>query len=201
MKKARTWVALPAIAGLLIAYTTVAQAATGDTVRATGGGWFQPTVLVPPPPPPPPPPPTDPGVEPSALFPTDPFPAAGGNNTKCNFGFVASATDLGNGSWEYEGELSYHDHGKGLRLHSIDVTDVSVTGADAYFKGTAEVTLGNNATSIESFEVHVHDGDTNGTADTFDILLGCTLPDETSPYHRAGSLSGTGGGGKIQTHN
>lgn len=206
MKHVYTWMALSAIASLMILQTTTAQAATGDSRRATGGGWFQPTAVVDTPPTNTPPPPSDPPptFDPSAILPTAAlFPTAGDTNTKCNFGFVASGTVQADGTLgDPEGELSYHDHGIGLRLHSLDVTSVKVDGSDAWFEGTAEVTLGNNTPSDEHFIVHVRDADTTGGCDTFDINLPNYIPSGASAhYHVCGTLDGTNGNGKIQTHN
>jgi hypothetical protein len=200
MKKAHSWVVLPAIAGLLFAHTTTAQAATNNSPRATGGGWFQPTAVVDTPPADNPPPPSDPPptLDPSALL-----PAAGTANTKCNFGFVASGTVQSDGTLgDPEGELSYHDHGIGLRLHSMDITSVTVSGSDASFAGTVEVTFGNNAPCVEAFVVKVHDADGTGGFDTFDINLpNYCVPGGSAHYHVCGTLDGTNGNGKIQTHN
>jgi hypothetical protein len=188
VKNARNWVALPAIAVLLIAQTTVARAATGDTVQTTGGGWIEPVIVLPPPPPP-----TDPPAEAAALF-----PAASTANTKANFGFVASGTVQADGTCgDCQGELTYHDHGVGLRLHSLSIDHVWVIDPQTIaFDGTAEVTTADGTVPAD-FVVQVHDGGEPGKGvDSFDIqLTNFTLPGESSTYHRRGLL----GGGNIQT--
>ena len=65
------------------------------------------------------------------------------NNTKATFGFVASATVQTDGKTlgDFQGELSYNDHGFGLKLHSVSVTSVSVNSVNhtATFSGMADV--------------------------------------------------------------
>src|SRR5438034_9485667 len=107
MRRYRAWLALPVIASLFIATPPAARAAAGDTVQTTGGGWITPTV---------PATPTSTGIVRTAA-----------SNTKATFGFVASATvQADNTLGDFQGELSYHDHGTGLRLHSLVVSNVTV---------------------------------------------------------------------------
>src|SRR5438270_4073273 len=120
MGRYRAWLALPVIASLFIATPPAARAAAGDTVQTTGGGWITPTV---------PATPTSTGIVRTAA-----------SNSKATFGFVASATVQADGSKDYQGELSYHDHGTGLRLHSLSVTKVTVVDSQTMtFEGTADV--------------------------------------------------------------
>jgi hypothetical protein len=177
MLRHRAWLALPVIAGLFIAFPTAARAAAGDTVQTTGGGWFVPQVL----------------IETSAGT-ILPSPVAATTNTKVTFGFVASATVQTDGSLgDLQGELSYNDHGLGLKLHSVSVTSVSVdsTAHTATFAGTADVTTGSGSFDDQKFTVIVRDVAEPGVGvDTFDI----ELPNLPVPYH----VSGTLGGGNIQ---
>src|SRR5207253_2911361 len=121
MIRYRAWLALPVLAGLFIATAPAARAAAGDTVQTTGGGWLTPSVPITP---------TSTGIVRTAA-----------TNSKATFGFVASATVQSDNTPAFEGELSYHDHGTGLRLHSLSITSVSVNSAthDATFSGTADV--------------------------------------------------------------
>src|SRR2546430_1458299 len=112
MRRYRAWLALPVIASLFIATPPAARAAAGDTVQTTGGGWI-----------------TPPLGTPTSSTTARPVPTAD-NNTKATFGFVASATKQADGSLiDFQGELSYNDHGFGLRLHSLSVSLVKVLDA------------------------------------------------------------------------
>jgi hypothetical protein len=184
MFRYRAWLALPVLAGLILAHPTAARAAAGDTVQTTGGGWFTPSPAV---------------ILTSATL-TGIERAAGTNNTKATFGFVASATYQADGTTlgDFQGELSYNDHGLGLKLHSVSVTSVSVsphparpTVHTAIFTGTADVTTGDGSFEGEKFTVMVQDVAEPGVGvDTFDI----ELPNLPVPYHVHGTL----GGGNIQ---
>jgi hypothetical protein len=181
MKRFQTWAALPAIAGLLIAYTTAAHAAVGDVKQTTGGGWI--TSVAPPPPPP--------AGDPSALLPL-------ATNNHANFGFVASATvqDDGVTLGDFQGELSYHDHRIDLRLHSTDMTGFEVISNTKFcFKGVADVTIANGIPCSCDFVVTVEDiAEPGKGADTFTISLPGVMVDG-APYSQTGLL----GGGNIQT--
>ena len=104
MIRYRAWLALPVLAGLFINTAPAARAAAGDTVQTTGGGWITPEVLATP---------TSTGIVRTAA-----------NNVKATFGFVASATvQADNTLGDFQGELSYHDHGTGLKLHSLVISN------------------------------------------------------------------------------
>lgn len=179
MKHLHTWLTLPALAALLITPLPSAWSAPG-TVAAMGGGWIQPCPVRESD--------TSTGVQESAV------PV---QNTKATFGFVASRTLPDNGTvGETQGELTYHDHGVGLRVHSLSVESVEVLAdLSVRFTGTAEVTT-SAGTEVRSYVVTVRDAGEPGRADTLRIrLLGFQLPGEATDYHREGEL----GGGNIQT--
>ncbi len=171
MIRYRASLALAAIAGLLFAFSPPARAAAGDTVQTTGGGWITPSVPV-------------------TSTATGPVRTAA-TNSKATFGFVASATVQADGNLgDFQGELSYHDHGTGLRLHSLVVGKVAVdpTTHTATFSGTAEVET-TSGSAAHAFTVTVHDGGEPGVGvDSFDIVI----PDLA--YEGSGLL----GGGNIQ---
>jgi hypothetical protein len=118
------------------------------------------------------------------------------NNTKATFGFVASGTlQPDNTVGDTQGELTYHDHGVVLRVHSLSVeTLVVVDPQTVRFTGMAEVTT-SAGTVPRAYVVTVHDAGEPGRSDTLEIQLDFTVPGETTPYHRVGAL----GGGNIQT--
>jgi len=119
-------------------------------------------------------------------------------NNKATFGFVASATEVAENVWgDFHAELTYHDHSIGLRLKSLTVTHVWVSGCDAWFTGTCEVTVPDAPVAYPTFTVWVKDVAEPGKgADTFTIeLAGFTAPGETGNYRRTNPL----GGGNIQT--
>jgi hypothetical protein len=176
----RAWLALPVLAGLILAHPTAARAAAGDTVQTTGGGWITPTTTV---------------IPTSATL-TGIERAAGTTNTKATFGFVASATYQTDGVTlgDFQGELSYNDHGFGLKLHSVSVCSVSVSTDPthptihiAIFSGMADVDAPSGS-GTHPFTVKVTDAGEPSTNDTFEI----NIPDL---FYDA---SGTLGGGNIQ---
>jgi hypothetical protein len=174
MFRYRAWLALPVLAGLILAHPTAARAAAGDTVQTTGGGWFTPT----------------PAVIPTSATLTG-IERAATTNTKATFGFVASATYQADGVTlgDFQGELSYNDHGLGLKLHSISVTSVSVnsTTHTATFSGVADVDAATNS-GPHSFTVTVTDNGEPSTNDTIEVAI----PD------LGYDVTGTLGGGNIQ---
>jgi hypothetical protein len=179
MKRLQTWAALPAIAGLLIAYTTTAHAAVGDVKQTTGGGWITSVA------------PSPPAGVPAALLPL-------ATNDHANFGFVASATVQADGVTlgDFQGELSYHDHRIGLRLHSTDMTGFEVLSNTQFrFSGVADVTIANGNPCSCDFVVTVEDNAEPGKGfDKFTISLPGIIVDG-APYSQTGLL----GGGNIQT--
>jgi hypothetical protein len=111
---------------------------------------------------------------------------------------VASATPTATGGWEYDGELSYHDHGKGMRLKSlcVDLVKFSIDKPEAVFEGEAEVRCSGGTYNVR-FVVTVVDSGEPGRADMLQIELpGWCLPEETDEYRAWGTL----GGGNIQLH-
>lgn len=173
MIRYRAWLALPVLAGLFIAAAPAARAAAGDTVQTTGGGWITPTV---------PSTPASTGIVRTAA-----------TNSKATFGFVASATKQSDGSLaDFQGELSYHDHGTGLRLHSLVVDNVTVVDSQTMtFSGTADVETAAGPAGAHSFTVTVKDlGEPGVGVDFFSISIS-----DLSLFY---SASGTLGGGNIQ---
>ena len=176
---------------LLIALTVVPAFASGETERVTGGGWIEgaehyidatPDENALPP-----------GAEESSVF-------AAAGNTKCTFGFVASRTPIETGGWEYDGELTFHDHNKGFKVKSVCVTFVDINPAlnQAIFAGQAEV-RSSAGTVCTPFKVTVVDGGEPSTADKFRI----ELPEWVAPGDPAGFEYGVEnclGGGNIQLH-
>jgi hypothetical protein len=139
------------------------------------------------------PPTLPPGVEESSVF-------TAATNDKCTFGFVASRTSKTTvGEYEYDGELTFHDHGKGMKFKSlcVDFVDFPVDEpTKAVFKGTGEVRT-SAGTACVQFTVTVVDGGEPSTDDSFTIVLTeCPMPDGTYPYSAWGPL----GGGNIQLH-
>jgi len=147
-----------------------------------GGGWIQPLPVAETT--------SSSGAQQSAVTPQ--------NNTKATFGFVASGTQVDAVTVsDTQGELTYHDHGVGLRVQGLSVATlvISVDLKTVCFTGTAEVTT-SAGTVVRDYVVTVHDEGEPGRADTLEIqLLNFILPGETTSYHRAGAL----GGGNIQT--
>jgi SdrD B-like domain len=64
------------------------------------------------------------------------------------------------------GTLEYNDHASDVRIHTSDITGISVSGADAYIFGHATI-----GTATSSFRLHLVDAGEPGTADRFELLL------------------------------
>ncbi|MEV4315963.1 post-COAP-1 domain-containing protein [Actinocrispum sp. NPDC049592] len=64
------------------------------------------------------------------------------------------------------GTLEYNDHASGLRIHTSDITGISVNGAEAYVFGHALV----GATTY-GFRLHLVDAGEPGTSDRFELVL------------------------------
>lgn len=171
---------------LLLALTVIPALASGETQRVTGGGWFEPSYFDANPTLPP-------DLEPASVF-------AATKNAKCTFGFVAWRTATGvPDEWQYDGELTFHDHGKGMKLKSlqIDGVDFDLTAKTAVIRGTGEVRTASAASEIRTFVVTVAVDDTPSAADFFRIELpDYKLPTEPEEYGAEGTL----GGGSIQIH-
>lgn len=64
------------------------------------------------------------------------------------------------------GTLEFSDHASGVRLHTSDITGISVSGTEAYIFGHATVT-----DASLNFRLHLVDEGEPGTADRFELLL------------------------------
>jgi len=64
------------------------------------------------------------------------------------------------------GTLEFNDHASGVRVHTSDITGISVSGTEAYIFGHATV-----GTVSCSFRLHLVDAGEPGTADRFELLL------------------------------
>jgi hypothetical protein len=64
------------------------------------------------------------------------------------------------------GTLEYNDHASGLRIHTSDITGISVSGTDAYIFGHVAV-----GTSTYSFRLHLFDAGEPGTSDRFEFVI------------------------------
>lgn len=177
---------------LLLALTVMPALAAGEAQRVTGGGWIEPSYFNPSPP-----------TETGPILPPDVEEASvftATKNKKCTFGFVAwrTATTTPD-QWEYDGELTFHDHGKGMKLKSlqIDFVEFDLTTKTAVFQGMCEVRTASAAPETRSFIVMVVVDDAPSARDFFRIALpDYTLPTETTAYGAEGTL----GGGSIQIH-
>jgi hypothetical protein len=84
------------------------------------------------------------------------------------------------------GTLEFNDHLGEVRIHTSDITGISVSGASAYVFGHATV-----GTTTYGFRLHLVDSGEPGTNDRFELLIA------------NGYSAGTGGpldGGNIQIH-
>ncbi|WP_166659310.1 SdrD B-like domain-containing protein [Labedaea rhizosphaerae] len=64
------------------------------------------------------------------------------------------------------GTLEFNDHASGIRLHTSDITGISVSGTDAYIFGHATV-----GDAVYSFRLHLVDAGEPGSADRFELIL------------------------------
>jgi hypothetical protein len=64
------------------------------------------------------------------------------------------------------GTLEYNDHASDLRIHTSDITGISVAGSEAYVFGHATV-----GTAVYSFRLHLVDAGEPGTADRFELIV------------------------------
>jgi hypothetical protein len=175
----------------VLALTVMPAFAADSTDRVTGGGWFEPYYFDATPNPP------EENALPPGVEETSVFAAAG--NTKCTFGFVAWRTPTSDPEvWDYDGELTFHDHGRGMKLKSVCVSKVSFPDAvTAIFEGMCEVRTADSAPQTTPFVVTVVVDAQPSAADWFQIALPeYKLPTEPEEYGAKGTL----GGGSIQIH-
>lgn len=84
------------------------------------------------------------------------------------------------------GTLEFNDHTSDVRIHTSDITGISVSGNDAYIFGHATI-----GTTTHGFRLHLVDNGEPGTGDRFELIL--------SNGYTAG-LNETLDGGNIQIH-
>jgi hypothetical protein len=84
------------------------------------------------------------------------------------------------------GTLEFNDHARDVRIHTSDITGISVSGGEAYIFGHATV-----GTAVYAFRLHLVDAGEPGTQDRFELIVA------------NGYLAGFGetlDGGNIQVH-
>jgi hypothetical protein len=81
-------------------------------------------------------------------------------------GFATAGFEFMQGGNGPRGTLEFNDHASGVRIHTSDITGISVSGTDAYVFGHA--TIGATACS---FRLHLQDAGEPGTSDRFELLL------------------------------
>ena len=84
------------------------------------------------------------------------------------------------------GTLEFTDHARGVRVHTSDITGISVSGNEAYIFGRATV-----EGSVYAFRLHLVDAGEPGTGDRFELIL--------ANGYTAG-FGGTLDGGNVQIH-
>ena len=84
-----------------------------------------------------------------------------GNNNKATFGFVVKRTSTGT----TKGQLDFKNYATGDKVHSEQITSLSITLNSATFTGTGRNASGNRC----YFRVTVQDISKDGKADTFKI--------------------------------
>jgi hypothetical protein len=101
-------------------------------------------------------------------------------------GFATAGFQFSQRSDDPRGVLEYHDHATGLRVHTSDITAVSVSGEHAYIFGDTVIDG-----VAHRFRLHLVDSDEPGRDDGFHLLL-------TTGYTAGGDR--TIDGGNVQIH-
>jgi hypothetical protein len=101
-------------------------------------------------------------------------------------GFVTGGFEFMQRNDGPRGTLEFNDHARDVRIHTSDITGISVSGGEAYIFGHATV-----GTAVYAFRLHLVDAGEPGTQDRFELIVA------------NGYLAGFGetlDGGNIQVH-
>jgi hypothetical protein len=98
---------------------------------------------------------------------TQPGKITGGIRILVPGGFATGGFEFQQRSDGPRGTLEYNDHATGLRIHTNEISAISVSGTDAYIFGYATLADGNRY----RFRLHLVDAGEPGTSDHFELSL------------------------------